>query len=113
MDPQDLFQKDFLEKSDVEELRGTKEGRQAIALYILRERIAYGLAKVLDKYDLQLPDKEAQDDMVSIIWRSAAGEKPVWEIMSELGHAQELLAKFGMAADVGAFCSTDDVKGNC
>ncbi len=113
MNPDDLFQKDFLEKEDVNELRKTPEGRQAIALYILRERIAYGIAKVLEKYDLPLPSKEAQDDMVSIIWRSAAGEKPVWEIMTELGHAQELLQKFGMAADIGAFCSTDDVKGNC
>lgn len=112
MNPDDLFQKDFLEKSDVEELRHTREGRYAIALYILRERICYGIAKAFNELGWKLPSKEEQEKLVSIIWRQAAGEKPVWEIMSELGHAQELLEKFGMFADAAALVSTDDVAGN-
>ena len=107
-----LFKEDFLTKDHVKELRNTPGGREALVMYILRERIAYGIAKALVDCGMALPSKEVQDKLVSCVWRAACGEKPVWDIMIEMGTAQELLERYGLLCQCEALLSTDDCVGN-
>jgi hypothetical protein len=112
IDLDSFFKKDFLGKEDIRELKTTPEGRQALMAYIMRERIAYGVGKVLIDLGLPLPDKQTQEKVVWTIWRYAMGEKPVWELMDEGEKAKGVLQNQALTADVGAFVNLDDVRGN-
>lgn len=108
-----LFKDDFLTKDHVRELRNTPGGKEAIVMYILRERIAFGVAKALIECGLDLPSKDIQDKLVSRVWRAACcGEKPVWDLMVEMGTAQELLERYALLSKCEALISTDDCVGN-
>ena len=113
MKPSDLQNCDFLPKGpDLDELLSTKEGRREVWLFIMRERIAHGLARVWCAMELPLPSKEAQEHICSLMWDSLL-RKPLWELLDESDQAKSLLEKFALVSDVGAMLSVEtEVGGN-
>ena len=113
MKPEDLQNCDFLPKGpDLDELLSTREGRREVWLFIMRERIVHGLARVWCTLELPLPPKETQEQMCALMWDSLL-RKPLWELLEEADQAKSLLEKFAQVGDVGTLFSTDsEVAGN-
>jgi len=112
MNPEDIFQKDFLEKADVEELKRTPEGRHAIGLWIHREKCCFALAKLLEELKVDLPPKEEQERLAMLLFRMTSPALPVWQLMNDLEAAEKTVRSFAMTAPAGAFAPIDEAEGN-
>jgi hypothetical protein len=84
-----LWDKEYIEKEDVEELCKTKEGRREVWLYFMRERITHGLARVFYELGIEIPTTEKQERACEIMWDTIL-RVPIWQLIEDRELAENL-----------------------
>ena len=105
----EIFEKDFLEKDDVNELKVTPEGRRAIGLWIHREKYARAIAALIIELKVDLPSKEEQERLTALLFRMTSPAMPIWELLEEMTTAEKTLTKYSIGTPL---VSLVDAKGN-
>jgi hypothetical protein len=99
---EDWQQWEFLPAGDkLSDLLKTKEGRLKIFFYIMREKIAHGLAKGFMTAGLKLPEKEQQELLCGAMWEEVM-RTPAWKILEDTAQMKEKLFEFAMTADMSS-----------
>jgi hypothetical protein len=106
--PDDIMSKSFISREEAQEYLRTPEGRRAFAIWIHREKCARAIAKLLIEFGLDLPPKEEQERLAHLLFQWTSPATPVWDVMVELGHAEEILRKFAMESSVSQLCDTEE-----